>query len=100
RGEEAGQTVEIALPVLVPHVGAFTAHDHRDLVGLVGAHAAEVHPQIAARLVAQVGILGTGGAHCSSALREGPLIACPRYRSAWPASGTGRSRWSARPEWS
>ena len=79
RGEEPGQAVEVALAVLVPHVGALAAHHHRDLVGLVGAHAAEVHPQMATRLLAQVGILGIGATHWSSTQRA-VTAALPPHR--------------------
>ena len=95
-GEQAGQAVEVALAVLVPHVGALAPHHDRDLVvGSVGAEAGEVHPQVA----------GLRRRSLSELVRR-PVLArqvrmsviwSPRCRSAWPASGTGRSRWPARP---
>ena len=96
RGEQPGQPVEVALAVLVPHVRALAAHHDRDLVGLVGPHAAEVHPQVATGLLAQVGILGIA-AHGSSTQdgRDGAMVltVCPTYTFAWPTSDKGTSRW-------
>ena len=103
RGEEAGQTIQVALAVLVPHVGTLAAHHHRDLVGLVGAHAAEVHPEVATGLLAQTGILGIRTAHWSSTQgADGGGVAptgCPMYTFAWPASNRGTSPWRARRGW-
>ena len=116
-GEEPGKAVEVFLAVLVPHVGALTAHDHRDFVVLVPTHPAEVHPEVSCGLVAQPGCLdrrireglvgriglvgpparaGARGGSLRHAYRpsrwlEAPLTACPTSRSAWPASGTRRS---------
>src|SRR5664280_976430 len=44
-GEQPGEPVEIALPVLVVDPHPFSTDDDRDLVGL--GHAGEVHPEVA-----------------------------------------------------
>ncbi len=51
--EQRGEAVEVALAVLVVHVAPLAPHDHRHLVVRVGAHAREVHPQVAARKLLQ-----------------------------------------------
>ena len=46
--EQRAQAVEVAVAVLVPDVAAVAADDDRDLGAVgVGAHAAEVHPEVA-----------------------------------------------------
>ena len=58
RAEQRAQAVEVPVAVLVPEVAALTADDDRDLgVVRVGAHAAEVQPQVAPR-----GLLQAAGA--------------------------------------
>ena len=48
RAEQRAEAVEVAVAVLVPDVAALAADDDRHLGAvLVGAHAAEVHPQMA-----------------------------------------------------
>ena len=52
--EEAGEAVEVALAVIVVDVTALGALDDRDLVvGAVGTHPREVHPEVAARHLLQ-----------------------------------------------
>ena len=59
--EERREAVEVALAVLVVDVGALAARDDRDLVAVVvRAHAREVHPEMAARLLLK--IAGSAGA--------------------------------------
>ena len=70
--EEAREAVEVAVAVLVVDVGALAAGDDRDRVlGVVAAHAREVHPQVLAGELLEVGA-GLGGARGS--------------RSSWPFS--------------
>ena len=45
-GEEAGEPVEIALPVLVVDPGALATDDHRNRTGPTLGHPGEVHPQV------------------------------------------------------
>ena len=53
--EEAGERVQVALPVRVLEVAAVAADDDRHLVRGVAAHAGEVHPQVVAGGLLQVG---------------------------------------------
>src|ERR1041384_3180034 len=54
--EQRAEAVEVLLAVLVPDVAAVAAHDDRQLGAvLVGAHAAEVHPQVLARELLELG---------------------------------------------
>ena len=48
-GEETGESVEVALPLGVLEVAPVAAHDDREIVLLVAAHACEVQPQMLAR---------------------------------------------------
>ena len=61
---ERREAVEVALAVLVVDVAALAPDDHGHRVVLVvGAHAREVHPQVAPRqLLEPVGVLGQGRA--------------------------------------
>ncbi len=64
--EEAGEAVEVALAVLVVDVAALAADDDRDLVvGAVGPHPGEVHPEMA------FGQLLEAGVHSVRRLRRG-----------------------------
>jgi len=54
--EQAAEGVEVALALGVVHVGAFAAHDHRDVRGVVARHPGEVHPQVLARGLLQPGV--------------------------------------------
>ncbi len=47
--EQAGQAVQVALALLVVHVLAFAAHDHRQVGIGIGRHPGEVQPQVAPR---------------------------------------------------
>ena len=53
--EEAGERVQVALPVRVLEVAAVAADDDRHLVRGVAAHAGEVHPQVVAGGLLQIG---------------------------------------------
>src|SRR4051794_32663047 len=54
--EEAGEAVEIAVAVLVVDVAALGAGDDRDLVvGPVGTHPREVHPEVLAGQLLKIG---------------------------------------------
>jgi hypothetical protein len=60
-GEQPGQTIEVALAVLVPDVGALAAHHDRHLVFLVvRAEAGEVHPEVSPRPLAQGAVARVG----------------------------------------
>src|SRR5688500_1052877 len=48
-GEKTGERVEVALPLGVLEVAPVTAHDDREVVLLIAAHAREVQPQMLAR---------------------------------------------------
>jgi len=62
RAEERAEAVEVLLAVLVPDVAAVPAHDDRDLRPvLIGAHAAEVHPEVALGELLQLGVARLGG---------------------------------------
>ena len=60
--EEAGEAVEVAVAVLVVDVAALAADDDRDLVvGPVGAHAREVHPEMALGQLLKAGVDSSAG---------------------------------------
>ncbi len=62
RAEERAEAVEVALAVLVEDVAAVAADDDRDLRPvLIGAHAAEVHPQVALGELLKLGVARLGG---------------------------------------
>src|SRR5262249_40333461 len=44
--EEPGERVQVALPVRVFEIAPVAAHDDRDVLGRVPAHAGEVHPEV------------------------------------------------------
>ena len=61
-GEQARETVEVAVALVVVDVGAVAAHDDRDVPALlVGGVAREVHPEVVARRVGEA--VGPGLAH-------------------------------------
>ncbi len=47
-GIESGERIEVALASGIPHVGALTAHDDRDVLVVERGHPGEVHPQVVA----------------------------------------------------
>ena len=53
-GEQAGQPVEVTLPVLIVDPRALTADDDRDLVVVARRHPGEVHPQVASCVLLQL----------------------------------------------
>ena len=55
--EQAGEAVEVALAVAVPDVGALTAHDDRHVGLLVAGVPGEVHPEVVARGLLEVGVV-------------------------------------------
>ncbi|GAA3081268.1 hypothetical protein GCM10020254_27060 [Streptomyces goshikiensis] len=52
--EQSGETVEVALALVVPDVGALAPDDGGDGGVLVGRHAGEVHPQVVVRGLGEV----------------------------------------------
>ncbi len=68
-GEEAGECVDVAPPVRVLEMAAVTAHDDRDVLDAVPAHAGEVHPEVLLGGALQIDRLDGGHRHgslCSS----------------------------------
>src|SRR3954451_4326288 len=59
--EEGGEAIEVLVAALVPDVAALAAHDDRQLVVLVRAHAREVHPEMALGQLLQTTALGLLG---------------------------------------
>ena len=57
---QGGESVQVALAVLVIHVAPLAAHDHRHLGVRVGAHAREVHPQVALGVALQPALGAVG----------------------------------------
>ncbi len=56
--EEAGQTVQVPLAAGIVDIHAVAADDDRHLAGLVARHPGEVHPQVIASRLLQVGEVG------------------------------------------
>jgi hypothetical protein len=69
--EQPGEPVQVALAVGVPDVGAFAAHDHRDVGLVVGGVAGEVQPEVAASSLGEIG--GSGG-HTPRFSRHGQRV--------------------------
>jgi hypothetical protein len=91
--EKRRKAVEVLVAVLVPDVAAIPADDDRHLVlVVVGAHAAEVHPQMAASLLLE----GAGGLRCVLGRRHrysNPRIRC----TSWTRVGGGVGGWQGPP---
>ena len=53
--EEAGESVEVTVALVIPDIGALAPRDDRDLVlVVVTAHAGEMHPKVLAGLVLEI----------------------------------------------
>ena len=69
--EEAGEAIEVAVAVLVVDVAALAADDDRDLVvGPVGAHPREVHPEMAPGQLLEAGV----DCLCDALAMDSPLL--------------------------
>jgi hypothetical protein len=58
--EQAGEAVEVALAVGVEQVGTFAAHDDRNIGRLVAGVPGEMHPQVVACRLLEVGVVVDG----------------------------------------
>ena len=84
-GEQAGERVEVALAVRVPEVAAVALDDDRHVLVLAEpAHAGEVHPQVVAGVLLEI-----GGGHCSAfrvgTMRSGLVDRCTSLRTTDPS---------------
>ena len=82
--EERGEPVEVALAVLVVDVAALAAHEDRHLVVRVGAHAREVHPEVALGQLLERALRRPRAAGS----RTGRVVAISSPRSGWTLSTT------------
>src|SRR5439155_17236946 len=105
--EEPGERVQIPLAVRVLQVAAFAADDDRDVLGLVPAHAGEVHPEVLLREPLVRGCVKNGSHNAGRRLHlrlEGRRARGRQAHLARPAPGsrsTSLHRWPdiARPPW-